>query len=84
VSGIGNVKHRMPSEIREAIGIEICKAREKRKMTQPELARLVGYNNPKQIYMIESGRSTPSVIMLVRICQVLDVPMDKITRPVTI
>jgi transcriptional regulator with XRE-family HTH domain len=80
MTGIGQVKHRMPKEIRQEIGAEICKAREARGLTQAELAKRVGYNNPKQIYRIEAGRSTPSVIMLARICQVLCVPMDEIAR----
>ena len=75
---IGSVKFRMPDEVKRSIGLEICKARERLGMTQPELAEAVGYENPKQIYMIESGRSTPSVIMLARLCEVLRVSMDRV------
>jgi transcriptional regulator with XRE-family HTH domain len=82
MSGIGQVKHRMPEDIRLSIGVQIADARARRNVTQAELARLVGYESPKQIHRIECGYSTPSVVMLARICEVLEVSMDRVTKAV--
>lgn len=66
----------------QRLGRNIRNCRIKAKMTQQALSQHVGYDWPKQIYEIERGGSTPSVIMLARICKALDVSFDQIIKDV--
>jgi len=76
----GNQKFRPLTNEMEALGNNIRRCRRRIGFTQQQLGQMVGYDWPKQIYMIEKGRSTPSIIMVLRMCKVLGVSADELLR----
>jgi transcriptional regulator with XRE-family HTH domain len=62
------------------IGSQIKKWREKRGMTQAELAEAIGLGSNVQIYHLESGRRNPSFVTLEKIAKALEVRVEVIFR----
>jgi len=60
-----------------SFGAAIKKARLEKKLTQEKLAELIGIT-PNHIKQIESGRREPSVKVLNRLVQVLDLSLDSL------
>ena len=60
--------------VRRVIGANIRAAREESGLTQTKLAEMIGINRP-YLSRIESGIHNPSVNMLVKIADGLDVPI---------
>lgn len=52
----------------------IREKRVEKKISQGKLAKMIGVSQPF-IAEIESGRKTPSLDVLMRICEVLEIPM---------
>lgn len=59
-------------EIAKEIGIRVKAAREKKNMTQQELAELLGYKSKSSVAHIENGRDIPRS-MIVKLSNILDV-----------
>ena len=60
---------------RKSIGEEIKKARKAKKLSQFELAEMVGIDE-KQIYRIESGLSSPKLENFLKISNILELKID--------
>lgn len=63
--------------VRNGIGQNIKKERDKRKMSQEELAKLAGASQ-EYISRIESGIRNPSMNLLYRIADALKCPVKKL------
>lgn len=74
----GTPKFRPLTNELQKLGENLRKQRLRKKITQQELAQMVGYGWPRQIYCIEKGISSPSIIMLARLCKALKVSADKL------
>lgn len=70
----------MGINLRQTIGMHVREARKRRRLTQQELAALVGVN-PETISNIERGRYAPSIRALEALCEHLGVaPGDLLGR----
>lgn len=58
------------------IGARVKELRDKRKLTQDDLAERTGIGNPQQISNIERGLSGMSIATLKSVCRALDVDAD--------
>ena len=59
----------------QRLGFNIAKARVKKGISQPELARMGGYSGHAHISRIENGVKTPSLKAILAIADALDVPV---------
>lgn len=64
------------SMVSEDIGTQIKYWREKRKLTQTELAEKIGVANKSVIYRYESGRRSPSIETMEKIAKALNCKMN--------
>jgi transcriptional regulator with XRE-family HTH domain len=65
------------SEIFKKIGLKIKLLRIERKISQQDLAASCNFEK-SNLARIESGRTNPTVATLLKICQVLDVPISQL------
>ena len=62
---------------KEQIGIRISNARKVMGLTQAELAERIGVSE-KYLSRIENGNQVPSITIVARICEVLQISADKL------
>ena len=62
---------------RKKFGAHIASLREKKKMTQSQLARLCG-KDAQSLHKLENGDFAPTIIYLYEIAKALDVPLWKV------
>lgn len=65
------------SEIFKKIGLKIKMLRIERKISQMDLAAACNFEK-SNLARIEAGRTNPTVATLLKICQVLDVPIGQL------
>ncbi len=65
------------SEIFKKIGLKIKLLRIERKISQQDLAAACNFEK-SNLARIESGRTNPTVATLLKICQVLEVPIAQL------
>lgn len=63
--------------IKKSLGLRIRELRKSRKMTQEQLAELVGIGTANISY-IETGRFAPSVETLAKLSEILEVPLHEL------
>ncbi len=62
---------------KETIGKRIAKARKGAKLTQAELAEEIGISE-KYLSRIECGKQLPSIVIFLKICEVLYISVDEL------
>lgn len=65
------------SDIFKKIGLKVKMLRIERKISQQDLAASCNFEK-SNLARIESGRTNPTVATLLKICQVLDVPIGQL------
>jgi transcriptional regulator with XRE-family HTH domain len=65
------------SEFFKKIGLKIKLLRIERKISQQDLAAACNFEK-SNLARIESGRTNPTVATLLKICQILDVPISQL------
>lgn len=63
----------------DTTGTRIKTVRKLRKLTQEQIAEMLGYEQKATISKIENGRQTPSVDVLVRLADILNTTVDYLT-----
>ena len=66
-----------------ALGRRVRDLRQEKKLTQEELAEIVGIS-PSFVGHIERGEKKASLETIVRLCEILDVPADYLLRGKTL
>jgi len=59
-----------------SLGIKIKAAREKKRLTQKDLAELCGYKSQKIVSAWENDRSNPDYETIIQLCKILDVSLN--------
>lgn len=68
------LEQRRKSQLR-ALGINVSRLREKRGISQKDLAVMLGYTNHAHLSRVESGQKAPSVSVLLEVADILEVPV---------
>ena len=63
--------------LKETIGRRIAKARKDAKLTQAELAEMIGISE-KYLSRVECGKQLPSIVIVMKICEVLYISADEL------
>lgn len=71
------LKIRIPIEI----GSQIRKFREIKKLSQTELAEMIGKDR-QYLYKIEKGKVTPNIVTISIISIALDIPLTELTKDI--
>lgn len=72
----------MKDEFRKILGEELRRHRNKKHLSQPQLAKLAGIH-PNSVYQYETGRADISALTLAQICAILEVYPTRILKKPT-
>ena len=68
------LEQRRKSQLR-APGTDVSRPREKRGISQKDLAVMLGYTNHAHLSRVEAGQKAPSVSVLLEVADILEVPV---------
>ena len=68
------LEQRRKSQLR-TLGINVSRLREKRGISQKDLAVMLGYTNHAHLSRVESGQKAPSASVLLKVADILEVPV---------
>jgi transcriptional regulator with XRE-family HTH domain len=66
--------------LRMSFGKQLAQARKRLRLTQPQLAKLCGWDSQSRISMYERGERQPSIQEVVKLSDILNVPLDNLLR----
>jgi transcriptional regulator with XRE-family HTH domain len=71
-----NFQNQQRREQLRTLGINISRIREEHNISQIEMAYMLGYTNHAHLSRVESGKTAPSIMVLLRIADILDVRVE--------